>query len=177
MPQQRAQLTQGRDVDSGFVCQVHEDTGRGIEHPQRDLGGAGTELRRQCAANDVLSLANPREMKPNHEAEPRVPGVSNLSRLGTMGVPLLACTTPSERTRASPISRPTSTTSPSCQPCRWRHKMRSLVRPELPTASVGSSQAPTAAVDNSALVSTHPEPTYKSGKAVQTTGTTSQILT
>jgi hypothetical protein len=35
-------------------------------------------------------------------------------------------------------------------------------------ASVGSSQAPTAAVEDSAPVSTHPESTYKSGKAVQT---------
>ena len=51
--------------------------------------------------------------------------------------------------------------------------MKSVVRPELPTASAGSSQAPTAAVDNSAPRSTHPEPTYKSGKTVQTTGTTS----
>jgi hypothetical protein len=31
-------------------------------------------------------------------------------------------------------------------------------------------------VDNSAPVATHPEPTYKSGKAVQTTGTTSQWI-
>src|SRR3974390_3934793 len=93
MPQQRAQLTQGLDGDSGFVCQVHEDTGRVIKHPQRDLGGVGTEFRRQCAANNVLRLANPREMNPDHEAEPRVPAISNLSRLGTMGVSLLACTT------------------------------------------------------------------------------------
>jgi hypothetical protein len=51
--------------------------------------------------------------------------------------------------------------------------MKSVVRPELPTASAGSSQAPTAAVDNSAPRSTHLESTYKSGKAVQITGTTS----
>ena len=51
--------------------------------------------------------------------------------------------------------------------------MKSVVRPELPTAAAGSSQAPTAAVDNSAPRSTHPEPTYKSGKTVQRTGTTS----
>jgi hypothetical protein len=52
--------------------------------------------------------------------------------------------------------------------------MKSVVRPELPTASVGSSQAPTAAVDNSApLLKTTPESTYKSGKSVQTTGATS----
>ena len=54
--------------------------------------------------------------------------------------------------------------------------MKSVVRPELSTAAAGSSQAPTAAVDNSAPLSTHPESTYKSGKSVQTTGTTSDRL-
>jgi hypothetical protein len=48
--------------------------------------------------------------------------------------------------------------------------MRSLVRPEVPTASVGSSQAPTAAVDNSAPPATRPQSTHKSGKVVQTSG-------
>ena len=51
--------------------------------------------------------------------------------------------------------------------------MKSVVRPELSTAAAGPSQAPAAAVDNPAPVSTHPESTYKSGKAVQTIGTTS----
>ena len=51
--------------------------------------------------------------------------------------------------------------------------MKSVVRPELPTAAAGPSQAPPAAVDNSAPRSTRPEPTYKSGKTVQRTGTTS----
>ena len=51
--------------------------------------------------------------------------------------------------------------------------MKSVVCPELSTAAAGSSQAPTAAVDNSAPSSTHPESTYKSGKVVQITGTTS----
>jgi hypothetical protein len=55
--------------------------------------------------------------------------------------------------------------------------MKSVVRPELSTASAGPSQAPAAAVDNSAPVSTHPESTYKSGKAVQTIGTTSLSIT
>ena len=45
--------------------------------------------------------------------------------------------------------------------------MHSQVRPELPTASLGSSQAPTAAVDNSAPSPTRPDSTYKSGNAVQ----------
>ena len=53
--------------------------------------------------------------------------------------------------------------------------MKSVVRPELSTAAAGPSQAPTAAVANSAPLSNHPESTYKSGKAVQTTGTTSHF--
>ena len=54
--------------------------------------------------------------------------------------------------------------------------MQSLVRPELPTAALRSSQATHAAVDNSAPFATHPESTYKSGKVVQTTGATSEQL-
>ncbi len=53
--------------------------------------------------------------------------------------------------------------------------MKFLVRPELPTASVGSWQATTAAVDNSAPLATRPESIYKSGKAVQTNGATSGV--
>ncbi len=53
--------------------------------------------------------------------------------------------------------------------------MSSPVRSELPTASVGSSQAQTAAVDNSAPFNNRPQSTYKSGNAVQTNGATSEI--
>jgi hypothetical protein len=54
--------------------------------------------------------------------------------------------------------------------------MKFSVRPELPTASVGSSQAPPAAVDNSAPLATRPDSTYKSGNVVQTNGATSKFL-
>ena len=53
--------------------------------------------------------------------------------------------------------------------------MKFLVRPELPTASVGSSQATTAAVDNSAPLATRPQSTYQSGEVVQTSGATSAV--
>ena len=52
--------------------------------------------------------------------------------------------------------------------------MKPMVCPELPTASLGSSQAPTAAVDNSAPYATRSDSTYISGSAVQTNGATSQ---
>ena len=51
--------------------------------------------------------------------------------------------------------------------------MKSLVRPELSTAALRSSQATLAAVDNSAPLATRPQSTYKSGNVVQTTGATS----
>ena len=51
--------------------------------------------------------------------------------------------------------------------------MKFPMHPELPTASIGSSPAPTAAVDNSAPSAIRPDSTYKSGKVVQTTGATS----
>jgi hypothetical protein len=54
--------------------------------------------------------------------------------------------------------------------------MKSLVRPELPTAALRSSQATHAAVDNSAPSAICPESTYKSGKVVQANGTTSREL-
>ena len=54
--------------------------------------------------------------------------------------------------------------------------MTSLVRPELPTAALRSSQATLAAVDNSAPLATRPQSTYKSGKVVQTNGATSGLL-
>ena len=53
--------------------------------------------------------------------------------------------------------------------------MKSLMRPELPTAPVGSSQATTAAVDNSAPFATRPQSIYLSGKVVQTNGATSDF--
>ena len=82
-------------------------------------------------------------------------------------------TTPIARTQVSigqHRSRPMTTCCPN-----WHrlHRMKSLVRPELPTASVGSSQVTTAAVDNSAPLATRPQSTYRSGKVVQTTGATS----
>ena len=51
--------------------------------------------------------------------------------------------------------------------------MKTLVRPELPTAALRSSQATHAAVDNSAPSAIRPDSTYKSGKVVQTNGATS----
>ena len=50
------------------------------------------------------------------------------------------------------------------------------VRPEWSTASVGSSHAPTDAVDHSAPSAIRPESTYISGKVVQINGATSHDL-
>ena len=80
---------------------------------------------------------------------------------------------PTGRIRGSMASHPNRPIWPWRQPLRMPHSMKSVVRPELSTAAAGPSQAPPAAVDNSAPRSAHLEPTYKSGKTVQRTGTTS----
>jgi len=51
--------------------------------------------------------------------------------------------------------------------------MNSVVRPELPTATLRSSQATLAAVDNSAPLATRRSPLKTRGNVVQTTGATS----
>ena len=67
-----------------------------------------------------------------------------------------------------------------CSPMKYEEKYGAnndrATEHGLPTAAVGSSQAPTAAVDNSAPSATRPQSTYKSGNAVQTSGATSQEL-
>ena len=54
--------------------------------------------------------------------------------------------------------------------------MAPLARPGLPTASAGSLQAPTTAVDNCAPFATRPLSTYESGFGVQTSGATSLTI-
>ena len=54
--------------------------------------------------------------------------------------------------------------------------MSSRVCPELSTAPVGSSQAPTAAVDNSAPYTIRSGSSYISGFTVQTNGATSEVI-
>ena len=51
--------------------------------------------------------------------------------------------------------------------------MKFVVRPELPTAALRSSQATLAAVDNSAPLATRRSPLKTRGNVVQTTGATS----
>jgi transposase InsO family protein len=66
-----------------------------------------------------------------------------------------------------------SNTSPTCPRWRWRHMMNFLVRRVFPTASAGSAQAPTTALNNSAPHAPRSKPTERTGKAVQTSGATS----
>ena len=51
--------------------------------------------------------------------------------------------------------------------------MKFVVRPELPTAALRSSQATLAAVDNSAPLATRRSPLKTRGNVVQTSGATS----
>ena len=89
--EQRLQFAQRRHAHNRLVGLVHVAAGPGVEHPHWDLDRMGVEIRRQTTANDTLILERPRAMDPNGATEPRMPAVAHLQRLGTMGVPLLAC--------------------------------------------------------------------------------------
>jgi len=84
-------------------------------------------------------------------------------------------TTPIVRVRA--LSGLRRLTSISVRGRQWRgpRDINPLVRPELPTAALRSSQATHAGVDNRAPIPARPQFTYKSGKVVQTIGTTSRV--
>ena len=97
--EQRLQFAQRRHAHNRLVGLVHVAAGPGVEHPHWDLDRMGVEIRRQTTANDTLILERPRAMDPDGATEPRMPAIAHLQRLGTMGVPLLACTTRNAGTR------------------------------------------------------------------------------
>ena len=110
--QQRPQVLQSVRADEWLSGHVHESARPGVKHPQRDIDASGTVLRGQTTADNGQGMTDPYVVDPDLSAEPRVPAIANYSRLGTMGVPLLVCTTPSghilhwtRRPRTSSTSR------------------------------------------------------------------------
>jgi hypothetical protein len=93
MREQRLQFAQRLQAHNRLVGRVHVTAGAGVEHPHWDLDRMGVEVRRQTTANEFLIFEGPRAMDPDGATEPRMPAIAHLQRLGTMGVPLLACTT------------------------------------------------------------------------------------
>ncbi len=108
-PQENAQFLQRLGVDDRDISHHDGATRRGVEHPQRNLCRPRIKIWRQAAADNGLAapLALPCLMHPDFSSEPGMPGVKDYSRLGTMGVPLLACITRADRTRAMTARRPT----------------------------------------------------------------------
>jgi hypothetical protein len=96
--EQRLQFAQRLQAHNRLVGRVHVAAGAGVKHPHWDLDRMGVEVRRQSAANEFLILEGPRAMNPDGATEPRMPAIAHLQRLGTMGVPLLACTTTADFT-------------------------------------------------------------------------------
>jgi hypothetical protein len=99
IPQQHPQGLQSVHADEWLGDHVHENARPGVEHPQRNIDTSGIKIRGQTAADNGLGMTEPRVVDPDLSTKPRVPAIANYSRLGTMGVPLLACTTEPDCTR------------------------------------------------------------------------------
>src|SRR4030095_10673018 len=89
--EQRLQFAQRLHAHDWLVGRVHLAAGASVEHPHWDLDRMGVEVRRQTTPNEFLVLESPRAMDPDGATEPRMPAIAHRQRLGTMGVPLLAC--------------------------------------------------------------------------------------
>ena len=94
----------------------------GVEHPQRDVDASGIKLRGQTAVDNGFGMTAPLVVDPDLSAKPRMPAIANYSRLGTMGIPLMASTTPCARTRRWTHRPRTSTTSRRCRRCTRQHE-------------------------------------------------------
>ena len=112
--EQRLQFAQRVQAHNRLLGRVHVAADAGVEHPHWDLVRMGVEVRCQTTANELLILEGPRAMDPDGATEPRMPAIAHLQRLGTMGVPLLACTTLEGRISRMTGEPRTWSTSPRC---------------------------------------------------------------
>ena len=106
MREQRLQFAQRLHAHDRLVGRMHLAAGADVEHPHWDLDRMGVEIRRQTATNDLLILEGLRAVDPDGATEPWMPAIAHLQRIGTMGVPLLACTTIGDCTRRWAMSVP-----------------------------------------------------------------------
>ena len=122
------QLNESFDAGHWRCGQWHDATHDGIEHPHWNLYSPSVKVRRQAAPSHRLNFADSGSMDPHLSVEPWMPAVANDSRLGTMGVPLLACTTTTAATAVwATCRRPNSPRGVACSqptPHNQIHQLR-----------------------------------------------------
>jgi hypothetical protein len=95
------QVQQCCAVNRGLLRTVHSATGARFEHPLRYLEEPSFMVLFQTAAIHGPSTLCKCSMNPDRTPIPRMPRITDLSRLRTMGIRLSTCTTMIERTWVS----------------------------------------------------------------------------
>ena len=86
------QVQQCRAVNRGLLRTVHSATGARFEHPLRYLEEPSFMVLFQTAAIHGPSTLCKCSMNPDRTPIPRMPRITDLSRLRTMGIRLSTCT-------------------------------------------------------------------------------------
>ena len=94
-----------RQIDMG-IRHSHLDAGRPFKHPGRNLQPTVRIGTAQAAAKNSVTRPLDRRVNADSETKPRMPWVQQFSKLGSVGVLKLCCTTKCVRIRASIISPP-----------------------------------------------------------------------
>jgi hypothetical protein len=93
MVKKQLQLQQCCAVNRGLFRTAHSATGARLEHPLRYLEESSFMVLLQTAPiYDASNLYNC-SMNPDKTSTPRMPRITDLSRLRTMGIRLCTCTT------------------------------------------------------------------------------------
>ena len=100
MVKKELQIQQCCAVNCGLFRSVHSATGARLEHPLRYLEKSSFMVLFQTAPiYDASSLYNC-SMNPDKTPTPRMPRITDLSRLRTMGIRLSTCTIRDAHTQA-----------------------------------------------------------------------------
>ena len=118
MPQERRKICERRQIDMG-IRHTHLGAGRPVKHPGRNLQPTVRIGTAQAAAKNSATRPLDRRVNADPKTKPRMPWVQQFSKLGSVGVLKLFCTTAADRIRAFTARHPIKPTSPSC-PSAWQ---------------------------------------------------------
>jgi hypothetical protein len=99
--QKRRKHRERRQVDMGIRRHTHPGAGRPVEHPGWNLQPTVRIRTAQITAKNNAIRPLDRLVNSDLKTKPRMPSVQQFSKLSSVGVLKLCCTTRSDRTRRS----------------------------------------------------------------------------
>src|SRR5262245_14318899 len=110
----------------GIGRHTHPGAGRPVKHPGRHLQPTVRIGTAQTTAKNSASRSLDCRMNADPQTKPLMPSVQQFSKLGSVGVLKLCCTTRSVHIRASVISHPTSSWLKEQDQCPVRQRAGTL---------------------------------------------------